>query len=213
MLTGQGLWLRQTVALAGRDLELARSQLRMLAQLLAIRACLDIPSAPMMARRALELLAEPIAVAGRNVGAAASIGIAVFPDDADNPSELLKAADAAMCAAKGLGRRRIALPSPELPRRAADRFRLEQELRQALRRDEREIYDQAQVAMASRRVVGVEALPRSNLSARGLLPAADFIRVAEDSGPIHEIGRWVLRRAVEQVGLGLSAVCRSCAWR
>jgi diguanylate cyclase (GGDEF)-like protein/PAS domain S-box-containing protein len=143
-------------------------------------------------------LAAPVEVDGREMFVTTSIGITVFPRDADDADDLLKNADIAMYRAKHEGRNTSLFYTPEMAVRAADRMYLEGGLRQALERGEFLLHFQPIVQAASGRIVGAEALVRwSSLS--GMVPPADFIPVAEETGLIVEIGRRVLEAACAQV--------------
>ncbi|MBC8006956.1 MAG: EAL domain-containing protein, partial [Prolixibacteraceae bacterium] len=128
-----------------------------------------------------------------------SIGISIFPDDAEDSSELMKNADTAMYHAKEQGRNNFQFFSPEMNLRAVERHRLETELRVALEQNQFVLHYQPQSDIRGGRLVGMEALIRWQHPQRGLVPPASFIPVAEESGLIELIGRWALRTACEQI--------------
>jgi diguanylate cyclase (GGDEF)-like protein/PAS domain S-box-containing protein len=143
---------------------------------------------------------RPFQLSGVEHFITASVGIAVAHPggpgaDADS---LIRDADAAMYRAKEKGRNRCELFDAEMRARAVRRLETERELRHALERDELVLRYQPIIALASGEVTGVEALLRWQHPERGLLDPGEFIPVAEDSGLIEPIGRWVMERACEQ---------------
>jgi len=155
-------------------------------------------SADLVARKVLEALARPIRLEGDELHGAASLGIALFPDDGDNPQDLLRHADLALYRAKATGGRTAAFYTPSLNRRVQARNTLVQELHQAVAEGSFELRYQPQIALDSGRTTGVEALVRWRHPERGLLAPAAFLAVAQSSGLIREIGRTVLRGACRQ---------------
>ena len=157
-------------------------------------------------RRAAEIvtrLQEPVAVDGRVLATSASVGASLFPDHAQDPQDLLRAADVALFQAKESGRNRFALYSPALNDAAAQRFRTEQALRAALEAGDLVLAFQPQVALHTRETTSVEALLRWRKPDGRIAAAGEFIQSAEQSGLIHELTEWVLR----------SATSTAAAWR
>jgi diguanylate cyclase (GGDEF)-like protein len=164
------------------------------------------------ARRAAEgavaFLHEPFVVGGQPVHLSASIGIVAFPDHGDSPALLLQHAEAAMRAAKRT-QARYRVYSPDLDAHSQRRITLASELRSALAGEQLILHYQPQIDCASGLVIGAEALVRWQHPERGLIPPAEFIPVAEQTGLIIELTPWVITRALRQLrewsaqGLGL----------
>ena len=152
-----------------------------------------------LARRVLDVLARPFTVDGNAVTAGASIGIALYPRDGRDFGELAKNAEAALQHAKERGRGTFSFYTPQLSTRAAERLRVENELRGALTRGELALHWQPVVRGRSN-IVGAEALVRWRHPTRGLLPPEAFVPLAEECGLIGQLGEWTLERALSQAG-------------
>ncbi|MGH6903836.1 MAG: putative bifunctional diguanylate cyclase/phosphodiesterase [Geminicoccaceae bacterium] len=151
-----------------------------------------------VARRVLEALDQPFDLGGQTVVVGTSIGVAIFPDDGDDPESLLKNADVAMYHAKEQGRNNYQFYSRSLGARTVARLTLERDLRKALVRGEFELQYQPQLALGSRAVVGLEALVRWHHPRLGVVSPATFISLAEETRLIVPVGIWVLRQACRE---------------
>ena len=151
-----------------------------------------------LAERLLAALEAPFSVSERPVFVAASAGV-VLGDAGASAESLLRDADVAMYRAKEAGGARCALFDEAMRRRVVDRVHREQELRRALERDELVLFFQPIVCLERRRIVAVEALVRWQHPTLGLLLPSDFVGVAEESGLIVGLGRWVLGEACRRL--------------
>ncbi|MEP7061533.1 MAG: EAL domain-containing protein [Betaproteobacteria bacterium] len=155
--------------------------------------------ATLAAQRVIDGMATPFAVDGYEVAVTCSIGIAVFPADGVDPETLVNNAEAAMNLAQDGGRNGIHFFTEEINARITLRLGVEAELRNAIANDEFLLHYQPEVSLDTGRIIGVEALIRWQHPSRGLLSPIDFIPVAEESGLIVPIGRWVAKTACAQL--------------
>lgn len=159
----------------------------------------DTYSVTHVAQQILKALKQPIKLHKHEVIVSTSIGITLAPADSSQAETLMKNADLALYRAKECGRDRYHFFTEELNIQALRHLVLEQELRAAHRDDEFTLAFQPQVDLRTESVISVEALLRWNHPERGLVSPDDFITVAEETGLIIPIGRWVLRSACMQV--------------
>jgi len=153
--------------------------------------------------RLLEALSEPFVLRGQECRLGASIGVAIFPNDGEDAAALLKNADDAMYRAKESGGNSIAFVSEVGTRSATERMALGAGLRRALGESELLLVYQPKVSIRTGALTGVEALVRWQHPERGLMLPGAFIPLAEDTGLIRQIARWVLHDACAQ----------ACRWR
>jgi diguanylate cyclase (GGDEF)-like protein/PAS domain S-box-containing protein len=161
----------------------------------------DEEEAGAIADRVAGAFSEPYPIGGADHFVTASIGIAIAKPTGREPVDaelLIRDADAAMYRAKERGRGRCEVFDAEMRARAVRRLETERELRHALDRDELELHYQPVIALGSGEIVGLEALVRWNHPERGLLDPGQFVPIAEDSGLIESIGRWVQETACRQ---------------
>lgn len=158
----------------------------------------DINHVNAVAERILSSLNEPVMLAGNRVVVTSSIGISIYPDDGDCIDTLLKHADAAMYQVKDKGRNGVFFYDDNLRKESQNRIQLEGELYKALKNDEMTLFYQPKVDTITQKVVGFEALIRWIHPKRGMVSPADFIPVAEDSGLIIPMGKWIIKTAAKQ---------------
>ena len=148
-----------------------------------------------LASRIVEQISRPFDIDGRNIVVGTSVGIAIAPNDGENPDLLLKNADMALYLAKGDGRGIHRFFEREMDKRLQARRTLEIDLRKAIANGEFEVYYQPIVYLQTGKVSCFEALVRWNHPERGQVSPADFIPMAEETGLIQQIGETVLRTA------------------
>jgi predicted signal transduction protein with EAL and GGDEF domain len=166
-----------------------------------------------VARRILDALSEPIALQSHNPVVTPSIGIAIFPQDGQDPDTLVRNADTAMYVAKAEGRACYRFYDEAMNARAVEQLKMEEELRDAMSNNELELRYQPQVDVKSGEVVSMEALVRWKHPVRGMVSPVEFIPVAESTGQIIELGEWVMKEVArhclywDSLGLKSFRVC------
>ncbi len=155
-------------------------------------------SAEAIANRFLDRINRPISFQGVTVHPQATIGIAMFPDDAGSDEELLVHADLALYAAKRMGGGKIEFFTSELREDLDYQKAFAQDIRVAIESEAFCVYFQPQIDLVTQKVEGIEALVRWEHPQRGMISPAIFLPVAERSGSLAEIGRIVMRKAIAQ---------------
>jgi len=159
----------------------------------------DVPTAVRIAARLGRVLSEPLELSGHAYSVGASIGIAFYPADGDRSEDLIRRTDIAMYQAKS-GGGGYRLYQPEMGEQLEKRLMLAKRLQQALENGKLQLFYQPQIALATGKVIGAEALLRWFDADLGWISPAEFIPVAEARGMMVPLGDWVLREACRQVG-------------
>ena len=157
-----------------------------------------IQDAAKVAQRIIDLFSQPFKIKDHDIYISSSIGISVYPYNADDVDTLLKNADMAMYHAKDQGRNNFQFYTESMNIATHERFALENKLRKALDLSEFQLYYQPQLNTRSRKIFGVEALIRWIHPDKGLLSPNAFIPLAEETGLILPIGEWILLTACAQ---------------
>ena len=161
----------------------------------AIVAALTPPDAGALAARLVEAISRPYDLDGHRIEIGISIGIALAPEDGNDPDELLKNADLALYRAKAQGRNTHRFFEPDEDLSLTERYKLEQDLRRAIGAREFEVHYQPICSIETGRTISVEALVRWRHPLHGLILPDRFIPLAEETGLIHALGELVLRQA------------------
>ena len=155
--------------------------------------------ASLLAQKILHFLTKSIKVDGNVLYVSSSIGISIYPDDGDSSVNLLKYADSAMYRAKDEGRNNFQFYCSEMTELAVERVVMETNLREALENEDFIVHYQPQVNGLEKKLIGMEALVRWKHSSMGLISPAKFIPIAESTGLIVELDRFVMKIAMTQV--------------
>jgi len=158
----------------------------------------DQNSVVKIAQHMLDVVGLAINLTRDDIVVTPSIGIALYPDSSEEISDLVQCADTAMYRAKKSGRNNFCFYSNEMHHLAMEYANLKNELSQAIKNNELELYYQPQLSATTGKVTGLEALIRWNHPQRGMVSPVEFIPVAENSGLINAIGEWVLAQACQQ---------------
>ncbi len=158
-----------------------------------------------VARKVISLLSQPVVIEHHTLHVTTSIGIAIYPDDGSDVTQLLKNADSAMYMAKREGRNGFQYFTPAMAKREEDRFSLEIDLHNALLDEEFLLHYQPKVDLRTGRLTGLEALLRWQHPQRGLLYPSEFLAVAHEGGVMRDITHWVITESCRQLQEWLDA--------
>lgn len=159
----------------------------------------NLEDAERVARKVLAQLLKPFILNGKQAYISASLGAAIYPDDASSAESLIQCADQAMYCSKDAGRNEFHFFRREMGEAAVAKIEFENLLRQAVANDQFFLLYQPKVDLATGTICGLEALLRWRHPVRGIISPADFIAVLEETGLITDVGRWVLRSVAEQI--------------
>ena len=152
-----------------------------------------------IAQNILDVLKKPLLIKEHHFHITTSIGITIAPTDSTDAETLLRFADIAMYKAKNNGRDNYAFYTHDLSKQAQERITLEEDLYKAIKNNEFVLYYQSQINASTKQIVGAEALIRWKHPTKGLIMPITFIPIAESSGQIISIGKWVIKQAMKDM--------------
>ncbi|AXH09324.1 hypothetical protein CP960_08075 [Malaciobacter halophilus] len=151
------------------------------------------------ANKVRDTLDNPIKIDSHKLTTTSSIGVALFPEKNKNSIDIIKNADAAMYLSKEQGKNRVMFYHEDLDKKTRNYLRIENELREAIKNEQFELYYQKKFDYENKKVLGFEALIRWNHPKKGVLYPDSFLEVAQKSDLIIQIGKWVLNSAIKQI--------------
>ncbi|WJQ82726.1 bifunctional diguanylate cyclase/phosphodiesterase [Brevibacillus brevis] len=158
----------------------------------------DRSEATALAEQIMYQLQRPFELEGHISNISCSIGIALYPQDGDNPEDLLKRADMALYTVKSRGKNGYDFFDPTMETKSLERILMENEMRKAIEQEQFQIYYQPKIDIATSAMTGMEALVRWVHPELGIIPPNRFIPIAEETGMILALGEWILKQACKQ---------------
>ncbi|MBF6056808.1 GGDEF domain-containing phosphodiesterase [Thiomicrorhabdus heinhorstiae] len=158
----------------------------------------DEQSASHIADRVIENFRQPVRVDHHELHLSCSIGISIYPDNGETPTDMLKNADAAMYRAKNLGRNNFQYYSKEMTEEAFERLNMEANIRSGIQNEEFIVYYQPQINSSTQQIIGMEALVRWNSPSLGFITPGRFIPLAIATGSIIDLDRYVMKKAFKE---------------
>ncbi|MFG0214023.1 EAL domain-containing protein [Brevibacillus porteri] len=158
----------------------------------------DRSEATALAEQIMNQLQRPFELEGHVFNVSCSIGIALYPQDGDNPEDLLKRADTALYTVKSRGKNGYDFFDPTMEAKSLERILMENEMRKAIEQEQFQIYYQPKIDIVTGSMTGMEALVRWVHPELGIIPPNRFIPIAEETGMILALGEWILKQACKQ---------------